>query len=568
MPNPPEPRAVAGLFRMLEARLSLSAIGLVAREGSRATLVAATPALARIWPAEAPAISLATPPSQAGGRIDPGTLGLPAGFAVIRPLAPPFALLVHDRRARRLAPGFAAALEDAALLLAPLLAAEPAATPWHGAPAPTLPRPDGANGPVRDAILSRAAAHRAIEAAMAAARTGGTAPPLLFMIGLARFRSVNEALGLAAGDALLAVTGARLERALAPGDRLARLEGDRFLVIAGSGAEPADALATRLLDVIRQPIMLAGRRLNTEASIGVVAPGALPDGASVGAPALLLRADGAMRRAKEQGRRMAMHEPALDHAALEASQLEIDLANAPAAGQLRLDYQPFVDLDSGEIAGAEALMRWRHPTRGEVRPTTFIPLAESTGLILPLGLWALRAACRAARRWPPGITLAVNISASQFHQRDFIAQVERALGETGFPAERLELEITETVLMRDNPETLGQLRALIARGIRIALDDFGTGYSALAYLARLPHHRIKLDKSFVGDLANPATAELIRAIIAQARANGVGVTAEGVERPEQIAEARAMGFTHAQGYATGPPGAELVPPALPNRARG
>jgi EAL domain-containing protein (putative c-di-GMP-specific phosphodiesterase class I) len=183
-------------------------------------------------------------------------------------------------------------------------------------------------------------------------------------------------------------------------------------------------------------------------------------------------------------------------------------------------------------------------------------MAEATGLILRLGRWALTTALARARGWPQSLDPSVNISPLQFHQPGFLAQVDAALAETGFPPERLELEITETVLMRDNPETTAQLRALISRGIRIALDDFGTGYSALAYLTRLPHHRIKLDKAFVQDLANPATAELIRAIIALARAQGIAVTAEGVERPEHLALVRRAGFTHAQGFATGSPVAD------------
>ncbi len=569
MSYPPEPKFLAALFRMIEARIGIGAIGILAADGgdpaaAEPALIWATPALTRLWPAESPEASGIAPPGlpiripEAGQPVDPRALGLPAGFAAIWPIEPGRSFLVHDRRPRRLTTTLSAALDDAALLLAPLLDLAPLP-----APAAPLPGPTTARG----AILPRVAAHRVVEAAIRAADAARAPAPLLLMIGLDRFRSVNEALGVAAGDTLLAVTAARLDRALGPGDRLSRLEGDRFLVIVQSSRQPADRLAAQLLDVIRQPIALAGRQLTVRASIGVVT-----ESAAGGAPTLLLRADSAMRRAKSEGRdRIAIHEPALDSALLEASQLEIDLASAPANGQLSLNYQPFIDLGTGEIAGAEALMRWYHPIRGEVRPMTFIPLAESTGLILPLGLWALRSACQAALGWPPGMTLAVNISAAQFHQRGFIAQVEQVLAETGFPAERLELEVTETVLMRDNPETLGQLRALIDRGIRIALDDFGTGYSALAYLARLPHHRIKLDKSFVGDLGNPATAELIRAIVAQARTNGIGVTAEGVERPEQIEEVRAMGFTHAQGYATGLPApmlprAEPAPP-MPARAR-
>jgi EAL domain-containing protein (putative c-di-GMP-specific phosphodiesterase class I) len=191
--------------------------------------------------------------------------------------------------------------------------------------------------------------------------------------------------------------------------------------------------------------------------------------------------------------------------------------------------------------------------RGELAPAAFIPMAEATGLILQLGRWALRTAMARAAGWPKRMGLAVNISPLQFHQPGFLAEVDAALADSGFPASRLELEITETVLMRDNPDTTALLRALIARGVRIALDDFGTGYSALAYLARLPHHRIKLDKAFVQDLANPATADLIRAILALARTQGVAVTAEGVERPEDLGRVRRIGFSHAQGYAIGAP---------------
>ena len=221
---------------------------------------------------------------------------------------------------------------------------------------------------------------------------------------------------------------------------------------------------------------------------------------------------------------------------------------------MHLAYQPYVDLRDGRISGAEALLRWRHPTRGELPPAAFIPLAEATGLILPLGRWALGAAL--ARGGALAGAARLSPSTSRRCSSTSRASSPRSTPRWRRPASRpgrLELEITETVLMRDNPETTAQLRALIARGIRIALDDFGTGYSALAYLARLPHHRIKLDKAFVQDLANPATAELIRAIIALARAQGVAVTAEGVERPEHLAQVRRAGFTHAQGYATGAP---------------
>jgi EAL domain-containing protein (putative c-di-GMP-specific phosphodiesterase class I) len=285
------------------------------------------------------------------------------------------------------------------------------------------------------------------------------------------------------------------------------------------------------------------------------------------AMALLGQAESALRRAKSEGRdRCVVHEPSEAALTLDKSRLELDLAHAAQRGELHLVYQPYVDLSDGSVAGAEALIRWRHPTRGELQPMSFIPMAEATGLILPLGRWALRAALARAIDWPASTTLSVNISPLQFHQSDFLDEVDAALVDTGFPAGRLELEITETVLMRDNPDTTAQLHALINRGIRIALDDFGTGYSALAYLARLPHHRIKLDKSFVQDLGNPATAELIRAIISLARSQGIDVTAEGVERDEHLALVRRAGFTHAQGYAMGAPAADpaaLRPPAPP-----
>ena len=387
-------------------------------------------------------------------------------------------------------------------------------------------------------------------------RAGATGRPAgLMILDLDRFHAVNEALGVAAGDALLAVTGTRLQQALDPGDRLIRLEGDRFAIVAPRGPAALRALARQLLQAVSQPLAIDGRRLVMRASIGIVtATAANPTSA------LLMQADTALRRAKIEGRgRFVLHEPADGALELERSRLELDLTDALALGQMHLAYQPFIDLRDGRVAGAEALLRWRHPTRGELQPAAFIPLAEATGQILPLGRWALRTAMARALAWPARIGLSVNISALQFHQPDFLDDVDAALAETGFRPERLELEITETVLMRENPETTAQLNALIARGVRIALDDFGTGYSALAYLARLPHHRIKLDKAFVQDLGNPATADLIRAIITLARTQGVAVTAEGVERPEHLAQVRRAGFTHAQGYATGAPVADPTP---------
>ena len=256
---------------------------------------------------------------------------------------------------------------------------------------------------------------------------------------------------------------------------------------------------------------------------------------------------------REPPKVVAPRTPPREAAFAPASPLECELAEAEGRGELRLVYQGYLDLADGRVSGVEALLRWRHPLRGELAPAAFIPLAEASGLILPLGAWALRAALAAAARWPPGLALSVNVSALQFRQPGFVAQIEAALAAAAVAPGRLELEITETVLMREGPETTAQLKALIGLGVRIALDDFGTGYSALAYLGRLPHHRIKLDRAFVQDLGNPATLELVRAIIALARRTGVAVTAEGVERQDQLRLVRGLGFTHAQGFVTGPP---------------
>jgi diguanylate cyclase (GGDEF)-like protein len=524
-------RLVDALFRLLAGRPGFAAAALYRRHPVQGAALAAASAGFR-----AMRVADAAPPATAEGRVDPACLGLAAGFAAVAPVrgpdgAPLGLLAVADRRPRRLTAAGAARLADAAALAAPLLRAD--------APAPAAPA-------LRGTIRLRTAAQRLVEAAIER-RGAGVA---LMMLDLDRFRSVDAALGAAAGDALLAATARRIEAALGREGRMMRLEGDRFLVVAAVDVPGAAALARRLLVAVGQPLPLDDRMLTVQASIGVVAGlrGTLPTAL------LLSQADAALRRAKAEGRnRYVLHEPAEAVAALESSRLELDLAGALAGGQFHLAYQPFVDLRDGRVSGVEALLRWRHPSRGALLPAAFIPMAEATGQILPLGRWALRAALAEAARWPAALGLAVNISPLQFHQPGFLAEVDAALADSGFPASRLELEITETVLMRDNPDTTAQLRALIARGVRIALDDFGTGYSALAYLARLPHHRIKLDKAFVQNLANPATADLIRAILALARAQGVAVTAEGVERPEDLALVRRIGFSHAQGYAIGAP---------------
>lgn len=397
-------------------------------------------------------------------------------------------------------------------------------------------------------ILPRAGAQAMIGEDATHTASGKTRAILLLDID--RFSAVNAALGAAAGDSLLAITATRLARSIGPGESMARLEADRFLILSDRKSDELSSLATKLLGNVSEPIPIAGEKITLHGTVGIVAP----TGSDAGAETLLMRAESALRRGKTAGgNRAVLHEPRAEALLRDRSRLEVDLGQAIELDQMRLVYQPYVDLETGKATGVEALLRWDHPQRGELQPAVFIGIAERTGKILSIGDWTLGRALEQASRWPDGPRLSVNISALQFRQHDFTRKVDAALAATGFPAERLELEITETVLMRDDPETIGQLRTLIRRGVRIALDDFGTGYSALSYLARLPHHRIKLDRSFVQDLRNPCTADLLQAIVSSARAQGVTVTAEGVETAAQLEEVRRMGFTHAQGFATGEP---------------
>jgi diguanylate cyclase (GGDEF)-like protein len=543
----PDDMALGALLRMIGTLLPGTESAVYAVADDRMRLLARSPGLTTPEENEATGAWRPTGPALAGlGASGESVLapadafGVSAQFCAVRSFGAASGratglVALFDPRGRRFGPDVAAALADAAAVLEGLLAASRARAPEP--PSPETPD---------KTVLPRTAAYRMIEAARL--RRGGDWTLLLLDVG--RLHAVNAALGEPAGDTLLAAIGGRLASRLGPGDCIARLEGDLFVVLSPRPPETAEAFAAGLLAAARQPLAIAGRTVVAQASVGVVA-GVPPD---VRARTVMAQADAALRRAKADGRnRYALHEPLLHAATAEDSRLELDLAEAAERGQMRLVYQGYVDLAQGRVGGVEALLRWRHPTRGELAPAQFIPLAEATGLILPLGAWALRAALAAAARWSQRLAVSVNVSALQFHQPDFVAEVEAALAESGVAPERLELEITETVLMRDNPETRAQLDALIAMGVRIALDDFGTGYSALAYLGRLPHHRIKLDRTFVHDLGNPATLDLVRAILSLARKTGVCVTAEGVERPDQLRLVRSLGFTHAQGFFTGPP---------------
>ena len=370
----------------------------------------------------------------------------------------------------------------------------------------------------------------------------------VLIIDLDRFKPVNDMLGHAAGDLLLRKVADRLGAALREGDVVARLGGDEFVVLQADlsdGCE-ADHLADRLIDLLSRPFALEGHLAHIGASIGVaLAPdhGSEPD-------ELLHNADLALYAAKRDGRGgHRIFERELDLRMRERLVMEAGLRRALAEGELELHYQPLLDTRSGRITSAEALVRWRHPERGLIPPLDFIALAEETGLIMPLGEWVLRTACAEAARWPDAISIAVNLSPAQFRDPHLAEVVKSALAAARLPPTRLELEITEGVLLDDEQRTLATLVALRAEGVRISMDDFGTGYSSLSYLQRFPFDKIKVDQSFIRRVpADPGSAALVRAVITMGACLGMSTTVEGVETAEQLAFSTAHGCDHVQGY--------------------
>ncbi|BCM85495.1 EAL domain-containing protein [Methylobacterium indicum] len=381
------------------------------------------------------------------------------------------------------------------------------------------------------------------------ARLGGGAPCAILWLDLDRFKVVNDTLGHAAGDTLLCEVGRRMSAVLRPGDTLARLGGDEFAVLL-SGGDPvvATQAASRLVEAMQAPIRVADRPMHVGVSIGVVlAPGHGED-----ADTLMARADRALYSAKAAGRStFRLYDPAMDEAAAERRGLELDLRLGLDRGEFVLHYQPIVTTAERRTVCREALVRWHHPTRGLVSPGAFIPLAEETGLIERLGAWILRQACRDAATWTDGARVAVNVSAAQVRHGPLIAAIQAALHESGLGSDRLEIEITESMLV--DGEAVDLLLALRRLGLRIALDDFGTGYSSLSYLRRFPFDAIKIDRSFIADIANPDTAAIVRAVVGIAVQLGATVTAEGVETEDQLAAARREGCTEMQGYLFGRP---------------
>ncbi|WEK01361.1 MAG: EAL domain-containing protein [Candidatus Sphingomonas phytovorans] len=361
------------------------------------------------------------------------------------------------------------------------------------------------------------------------------------------FKSINDTLGHPVGDALLRHVGAVLSE-LATDGLVSRLGGDEFAVILDNrGADDRPrALAQLILDQMRQPMRLDGHQIATGASIGIAigpADGDDPD-------MLLKNADLALYRAKQDGRGVfRFFEPALDAAARKRRQLELDLREALQTGQFRLNFQPIFDLKKDRIGGFEALLRWEHPTRGNVPPIEFISVAEDTGLIVGIGEWVMHEACRHAAAWPDHVRIAVNVSPLQFRSTGFANVIFQALSRSGLAPDRLEVEITESIFLEGEQSVLALLHQLRAMGIRVALDDFGTGYSSLSYLRSFPFDKIKIDKSFVNHVADDeSSAAIVRAIVDLATALHMETTAEGVEDNDQLAELRGQGCSSIQGY--------------------
>jgi len=369
----------------------------------------------------------------------------------------------------------------------------------------------------------------------------------VFYLDLDNFKGVNDTLGHPIGDKLLGIIAERVRGAVGEGDTIARLGGDEFAVLqCNSSAVAAGTLARQLVEIISEPIEIDGQEINSGVSIGIALA---PDDGSA-ADHLMKCADLALYRAKAEGRgTFRFFEPDMDARIQARRALEVDLRRALQAGEFSLHYQPQINLATNELTVMEALLRWTHAERGPVPPSEFIPLAEEMGLIVPLGEWVLREACLEAARWPDPIKVAVNLSPVQFRSRGLVTTVTHALAAARLPPHRLELEITEAVLLQDDEAIVTMLHRLRALGVRIAMDDFGTGYSSLSYLRSFPFDKIKIDRSFIKDIdRNRDSAVIIKAIASLGQSLGIETTAEGIETEEQLDIVRRAGCTEMQGY--------------------
>jgi diguanylate cyclase (GGDEF)-like protein len=369
----------------------------------------------------------------------------------------------------------------------------------------------------------------------------------LHCLDLDQFKVINDTLGHPAGDILLVEAGRRVLEA-ARGHFVARLGGDEFIVLqtVGEDRNAIDRLARDILDTMAQPLVIDGNELVPSTSIGIaIAPQDGRDGETV-----LRNADLALYRAKEAGRgTFAFFEESLNERAQERRQLETDLRTAIERDEFELYYQPLFDLEQNRICSFEALIRWNHPTRGQISPADFIPVAEDTGLIVPIGAWVVRAACAQAAHWPEHIRVAVNVSPVQFHRGSLNETILRAMADSGLAPARLEVEITESIFLEGSDATLKLLHSLRSLGVRVALDDFGTGYSSLSYLQSFPFDKLKIDRSFIQNLlTRDGASAIVRAITELAHALDIETTAEGVEETAQLLELRAHGCSSVQGF--------------------
>jgi diguanylate cyclase (GGDEF)-like protein len=414
---------------------------------------------------------------------------------------------------------------------------------------------------VLSGALNRASFSDEIDTAILRHTRSGTGFAVL-CLDLDRFKEVNDSLGHAAGDDVLRQVAQRLFQTVRQGDQLARLGGDEFAILQSGVRQPEDVtrLAKRVIAKLSEPFELSGQSVVCGASVGAAIFGV----DAVEKEDLLHKADLALYRAKSEGRgEFSFYDASMDAQLQERRTLTRDLRQALESDQLQLYFQPLYEGDGESLVGYEALVRWRHPQRGFVPPSEFVPLAEDTGLIDPLGRWVLRRACAEAARWPEHLSVAVNLSAAQFRNGDLIEIVARALDESGLPSSRLGVEITESLLMSNTEQVISALRKLSAMGVRIAMDDFGTGYSSLAYLWRFPFDKLKIDRAFTQNMENdPKVSLIVRSIISLAHSLQIRVNAEGVETEHQLETLRRHGCDELQGYLLGRPAPLVLPDAV------
>ena len=391
----------------------------------------------------------------------------------------------------------------------------------------------------------------------------------VLFLDIDRFKLINDSLGHGAGDRIIIETAQALEALMRPGDTVGRFGGDEFAIVCDGvdGEHDVGLIAERIGQVLSEPVLVAGREVFLSASIGIALwdPAKPPDGEE-----LVRSAEVALDRAKEKGgSRWELFDSDMQHRALRRLEMEHDLYRALDRNELRLLYQPQVRCADGVLSGVEALVRWDHPTRGLIGPAEFVPLAEETGLIMPIGAWVLEEACRQGRAWriehpDAAMTVSVNLSVLQLTQPNLVEAVTRVLEETGMDPVELCLEVTETTMMRDPAATLATLTALKALGVEVGIDDFGTGYSSLGYLSRMPLDQLKIDRSFVVALDEPDNQRIVSALIGLSHALGLEVVAEGVETELHVRELTTLGCDIAQGYLF----AKALEPAEISRIRG